>query len=149
GFPIRRAARSSKSFLRLQPRLAHALKGFNVSAQKKSAIVKAERNPAVVPELDNFADLTSQRNLGSPGESLSDQPDLIANFETGVWLRFLLHFALAFSPSSTRRLSDPNLCREGSSIPSFSARWRIAFSLRHRRFDIAAILAPNTAAARS
>jgi hypothetical protein len=63
----------------------------------------------------------------------------------GPWPR---HFPLTISPFS-RRLSDPNLCREGSSIPSFSARWRIAFSLRHRRFEIAAILSPDTAAARS
>ena len=82
----------------------NALKGFNVSAQEKSAIVKADRDPAIVAALDNFADLTSQRHLGSPGESLSDQPDLIANFETGPQLRFLLHFALAFSPCSTRRV---------------------------------------------
>jgi hypothetical protein len=89
--------------LRLQPRLAHALKGFNVSAHEKSAIVKADRDPAIVAALDNFADLTLRRHFGFPGESLSDQPDPIANFETGPQLRFLLHFALAFSPSSTRR----------------------------------------------
>jgi hypothetical protein len=88
---------------RREPGLCNPLKGPGVSAQKKSAIVKAERNPAVVPELDNFADLTSQRNLGFPSEGFGDQPDPIANLETGVWLRFLVHLLFAFRPSSTRR----------------------------------------------
>ena len=109
---VQRTLGITQSFLRLQPRLAQALKGFNVSAHEKSAIVKADRDPAIVAALDNFADLTSQRHLGSPGESLSDQPDLIANFETGLQLRFWLHFALAFSPSSISRRSIISFSRD-------------------------------------
>src|SRR5260221_9610247 len=94
----------SPSFpLRLQPEPCNALKGIWISAHKKSAIVKTDRNPAVLPELYNLCYLTLQRRLGSPCEGFSDQPDPIANFENGFQLRFLVHLPLAFSPSSTRR----------------------------------------------
>src|ERR1035437_3110039 len=102
---VQRTLGITQSFLRLQPRLAHALKGFNVSAHEKSAIVKADRDPAIVAALDNFADLTLQRHFGFPSEGFSDQPDPIANLETGLQLRFLLHFVFALSPISTRRVS--------------------------------------------
>jgi hypothetical protein len=84
-------------------RARNALKGLSVSTHKKSAIVKADRDPAIVTPLDYFPYFTLQRYFGLPGESLSDQPDPIANFETGLQQRFLFHFPLAFSPSSTRR----------------------------------------------
>jgi hypothetical protein len=77
-----------------------ALKGLNVSAHKKSAIIKADRDPAIVTVLDYFPYFTLQRLFGFPSESSSDQPDPIANFEISPQLRFLLHFALAFSPRS-------------------------------------------------
>src|ERR1035437_8727889 len=89
--------------LRLQPGLCNPLKGPGLSAQKKSAIVKADRNPAVVPELDDLRYLTLQGLLGFPSEGFGYQPDPIANLETGVWLRFSVHLLFAFSPSSTRR----------------------------------------------
>jgi hypothetical protein len=75
----------------------NALKGLGGSAHKKSAIVKADRHPAIVTALDYFPYFTLQRHFGFPGEGSSDQPDPIANFETGLQLRFWLHFALAFS----------------------------------------------------
>jgi hypothetical protein len=80
-----------------------AFKGFRLSAQEKSAIVKADRNPAVVPELDDLRYLTLQGLLGFPSEGFGDQPDPIANLETGVWLRFSVHLLFAFSPSATSR----------------------------------------------
>jgi len=91
--------------LRLQPHVRNALKGIWISAHKKSAIVKTDRNPAVLPELYNLCDLTLQRRLGSPREGFSDQSDPIANFENGFQLRFLVHLPFAFSPSSTMRQS--------------------------------------------
>jgi hypothetical protein len=75
----------------------NALKGLSGSAHKKSPIVKADRDPAIVAALDYFPNFASQRHLRSPGERLSDQPDMIANFETGFQLRILLHFPFAFS----------------------------------------------------
>jgi len=77
--------------------IENALKGLSVSAHKKPAIVKADRDPAIIAALDNLADLTLQRHRGSPWESLSDQSDPIANFETDFQFRFLLHFPFAFS----------------------------------------------------
>jgi hypothetical protein len=74
----------------------NALKGLSVSAYKKPAIVKADRDPAIIAALDNLADLILQRHLDSPCESLSDQSDPIANFETNFQFRFLLHFPFAF-----------------------------------------------------
>jgi hypothetical protein len=53
-------------------------------AHKKPAIVKADRDPAIVAALDNFAYLTLQRHLGFPCESLSDQSDPIANLESAL-----------------------------------------------------------------
>src|ERR1019366_10356180 len=85
---VQRTLGITQSFLRLQPRLAQALKGFNVSAHEKSAIVKADRDPAIVAALDNFADLTSQRHLGSPGERPGDELHLIAYFQAAIGLRF-------------------------------------------------------------
>jgi len=40
--------------------------GFNPFGQP--AIVKADRDPAIIVALDNLADLTLQRHLGSPLE---------------------------------------------------------------------------------
>jgi hypothetical protein len=57
-----------------------AFKGFRLSAQEKSAIVKADRDPAIGAALDYFPYFTLQRHFGFPGESFSDQPDPIANF---------------------------------------------------------------------
>jgi hypothetical protein len=88
---------------RREPGLCNPLKGPGLSAQKKSAIVKAERNPAVVPELDDLRYLTLQGLLGFPSEGFGDQPDPIANLETGVWLRFSVHLLFALNPISTRR----------------------------------------------
>jgi hypothetical protein len=67
------------------------------------------RDPAIVAALDHFAYFILQRRLGSPSECFSDQPDMIANFETGFQLRILLHFAFAFSPRRAGRKSAP--CR--------------------------------------
>jgi hypothetical protein len=72
--------------LRLHAKPRHALKGIWTSAHEKSAIVKTDRNPAIIPEFDNLRYLTLQRRLGSSCESFSDQPDTIANFETSFWL---------------------------------------------------------------
>jgi hypothetical protein len=69
------------SLFRLQPLIQNALKGLDVSAHKKPAIGKADRNPAIVAALDNLAYLTLQCHLGFPCESLRDQSDSIANFE--------------------------------------------------------------------
>jgi hypothetical protein len=74
------------------------LKGLGVSAHKKSAIIKADRDPAIVAALDNFAYFILQRHFGFPGESFRDQPHPIANLETGFQVRILLHFPFAFSP---------------------------------------------------
>jgi hypothetical protein len=80
--------------LRLQPRIRHALKGFGLSGHEKSAIVKADRDPAIVAALNNLADLTLQRDLGFPCESLRDQSNAIANFET-IFRPRLIHFSFA------------------------------------------------------
>jgi len=47
--------------LRLQPRIRHALKGYGLLAHEKPAIIKADRDPAIVAALNNLADLTLQR----------------------------------------------------------------------------------------
>jgi hypothetical protein len=78
----------------------NVLKGPSISAHKKSAIVKADRNPAVLPELYNLCYLTLQGLLRSPGKGFSDQPDPIANFETGFQLRFLVHLPLFYKPAT-------------------------------------------------
>jgi len=75
------------------------LKGLGVSAHKKSAIIKADRDPAIVAALDNFAYFTLQRHFGFPGESFRDQPHPIANLETGFQVRIFLHFPFAFGPA--------------------------------------------------
>jgi len=116
--------------------IENALKSLSVSAQKKPAIVKADPDPAIIAALDNLADLTLQRHLGSPWESLSDQSDPIANFETGFQFRFLLHFPFAFGagtmtwPSLKTTFSTPidNLCplRHGFFVP----RWNSCFDSR-------------------
>jgi hypothetical protein len=41
-------------------------KGAGVSAQKKPAIVKSDGNPAIAAALDNLANFSTQRHLGSP-----------------------------------------------------------------------------------
>jgi len=64
--------------LRPQPETRHEFKGLRFSGHEKSAIVKADRDPTIFAALDYFADATSQRYLGSPCESFSDQPDSIA-----------------------------------------------------------------------
>lgn len=73
----------------------NSFKGLDGSALKKSAIFETDRNPAIGAELDNFTYFALQRHFGLPGESISDQPDSISNFEAGV----LLHFSLAFNPN--------------------------------------------------
>jgi hypothetical protein len=78
--------------------IANALKGLSVSAHKKPAIFKADRDSAIIAALDNLADLILQRRLGSPCESLSDQSDPIANFETSFQFRFLDHFPFPYGP---------------------------------------------------
>jgi hypothetical protein len=85
------------SLFRLQPVIENALKGLDVSAHKKPAIGKADRNPAIVAALDNLAYLTLQCRLGFPCESLRDQSDSIANFEISSRHRFLVHFPFAFA----------------------------------------------------
>lgn len=77
----------------------NTLKGFDRSARKNSTIFKADRNPAIGSELDNFAYFTLQRHLGLPGKSVRDQPDPISNFQAGLKQGVLLHFSFAFSPS--------------------------------------------------
>src|SRR6266480_626291 len=69
------SASGSSSFISSSPSALdrEALKGLSVSAHKKPAIVKADRDPAIIAALVNLADLTLQRRLGSPCESLSDQ----------------------------------------------------------------------------
>jgi hypothetical protein len=83
-----------RSFLRLQPKTRHELKGLRLSGHEKSAIVKADRDPTIFAALDYFADLTLQRYLGSPCESFSDQPDSIANLESALGHGNLLSFRL-------------------------------------------------------
>src|SRR5712664_5013142 len=80
----------------LYPLARNALKGFGLATNEKSAIVKANGNPAIVAALDNIANFTLQRHFGFPRESTGDQHDLITNLKTGVQLRFLFHLS-AFS----------------------------------------------------
>jgi hypothetical protein len=99
----------------------NALKGLGGSAHKKSAIVKADRHPAIVTALDYFPYFTLQRHFGFPGESFSDQFDSVANFETDIGLRFaLLHFPFGFSHT----FSATRLARYSGSVA-----YRSAFSL--------------------
>ena len=55
-------------------------KGAGFSTHKEPAIVKAHGNPAIVAALDDFAEFTSQRHLGFPSESFSDQPNPVPDF---------------------------------------------------------------------
>src|SRR6266404_7190904 len=81
----------ARSFpLRPQTHIRHALKGFGLLAHEKSAIVIADREPAIVSTLYNVAYLTLQRHLGFPCETFSDQSDSIANFETIFQVRLSL-----------------------------------------------------------
>jgi hypothetical protein len=52
-------------------------------------------------------------------------------------------------PSPTTRGKVPDFRDGANAIPSLRARLWIALSLRHNRFEIAAILSPDTPAARS
>jgi hypothetical protein len=74
--------------------VGNALKARDVSGHKKPAIVKADRDPAIVAALDNLAYLTLQCHLGFPCETLSDQSNPIANFEISFRFRVLLHLLL-------------------------------------------------------
>ena len=60
-------------------------------------------------KLQTFALDVAQRPAQADGVVLSEAR------QTLLWF---VHFPLAFNPSSTRRLGDPNRCREGSLIPS-------------------------------
>jgi hypothetical protein len=70
--------------------MGNVFKGFRVSGHKEPAIVKADRDPAIVATLDNLTYLTLQRRLGFPCETFSDQSDSIANFETVIQLGLML-----------------------------------------------------------
>ena len=71
--------------------LRNAIKGFGLTTNEKSAIVKAGGNPAIPAALDNFANFTLQRHLGFPRGSACNQNDSITNLKTGVQSRFLFH----------------------------------------------------------
>ena len=65
--------------------------------QEKSAIVKADRDPAIVPAFDDLADLILQRRFGFPGKRIGDQPHAVANLESASRPRFFSHFPFAFT----------------------------------------------------
>ena len=76
----------------LYPLARNALKGFGLATNEKSAIVKANGNPAIVAALDNIANFTLQRHFGFPRESTGDQHDLITNLKTGGPIEIFVSF---------------------------------------------------------
>ena len=126
---------SSKDRFRLFGSFPHfliknALKRLDVLAPKKSAIIKPDRDPAVLAALDHLAYLIlSQCHLVFPGESMSDQSDPIANFEASFRFGFLLHFPFAFSQARSRGEWHP-IAVSRFALPIYTIAWTVGAGIR-------------------
>ena len=85
----------------LQPE--HSLKRPGLATQEKSAIIKPDRDPAVVTALDNLADLSLKGDFSAPCQRIGNKPHPVTYLKTAIGLSSALHHFFAFSLQARRQ----------------------------------------------
>jgi hypothetical protein len=83
----------------------HSLERPGLATQEKSAIIKPDRDPAVVTALDNLADLSLKEDFSAPCQRIGNKPHPITYLKTAMGL------------SSALRHFSPSACNHAGNIP--------------------------------